>query len=438
MTIRRFLLKVTQTFQCIGCKVFPTEKKMSSIRLSKATTPVLGIVGHAGCGHANSHLGFIQDDSGGLSAVMKLLERATGLDLTISAVEVETGTQGSFTVKTVSGGCARAKPRRGITAFEAELAQRIVGDKAVCSQALAMKAFGRILGQGAMECPVALQTAVANAAVDSFLKNYPEHFIGGTEEVPGNIGRFLIGNVEIDGVPAAVMGLVNATDGGLGPNEDVEGNVNLAGKQTAMAESMLDRIPTFVLEGKVCASPLSDRIDKPTFVTRAFPKDDNEIVALSLVEAARELNLPILYPADFSERKKNALRTLTEDTGAELVRLSTLFSQAQTSREKVELIAKINRYASEDVGGVTFMSNDIHEVMGGIGQIPGTSACLSLFISREECRQSVYPILSEADTENYADLVMRAVSVLNRRLSEALARLEIRNQERFSAHLTVR
>ena len=41
-------------------------------------TAVIGISGHAGCGHAHSHCGFVQDDSGGLAAV--LAHHRTGLD----------------------------------------------------------------------------------------------------------------------------------------------------------------------------------------------------------------------------------------------------------------------------------------------------------------------------------------------------------------------
>ena len=41
-------------------------------------TAVVGISGHAGCGHAHSHCGFVQDDSGGLAAVLAILQRMTG------------------------------------------------------------------------------------------------------------------------------------------------------------------------------------------------------------------------------------------------------------------------------------------------------------------------------------------------------------------------
>ena len=74
-----------------------------TVTLSKAGKERFGIVGHAGCGHANSHCGFIQDDSGGLAAVLMILQRATGIDLTISRVDVKTGKEGGFTVHTAAG-----------------------------------------------------------------------------------------------------------------------------------------------------------------------------------------------------------------------------------------------------------------------------------------------------------------------------------------------
>ena len=81
----------------------------TNLSLSKAPFGVIGIVGHAGCGHANSHLGFIQDDSGGLSAVLGLLRDATGLSLEIVECSAHTGIDGAyFYVKTISGGEALA------------------------------------------------------------------------------------------------------------------------------------------------------------------------------------------------------------------------------------------------------------------------------------------------------------------------------------------
>ena len=401
--------------------------------LSSARQGIIGIVGHAGCGHSNSHLGFIQDDSGGLTAVMAILRRVTGVDLTITEVKVETGTRGSFTVRTAAGGEATSSPRRGITPFEARLAQAVIGRQAVCSQALSMYAFGRTLGQGAMEVPVALQTAIANAAVDSFERNFPGQFVTGSEDVPGNEGRFLGCVLDVDGIPVSLMGLVNATSGGLGPNEDIEGNVNLAGKRDAMEALALDRIPTLLVEGKVCAGPVSPVIKVPTFVTRAFAGDDNVTVSECYVAAAGKLGYPIVYPRELLKRSPVAMRNLTREMGEHIAELGRQLAEATTSREKVRLSAEINRYASENLGGITFMSDDIHTVMGGVGQIPGTSGCLSLFIPDAEQQRVVYPALTEEDAGRYADVILGAVGELHARLPEAMRELEAA-RERATTH----
>lgn len=62
------------------------------------------------------------------------------------------GRQGGFEARLSSGGVAYARAHRGVTPYEAELAQRVVGMSAITTQADAMKAFGRILGQGARGC----------------------------------------------------------------------------------------------------------------------------------------------------------------------------------------------------------------------------------------------------------------------------------------------
>ncbi len=390
-----------------------------SVKLSSASQGQYGIVGHAGCGHANSHCGFIQDDSGGLATVLMILQRATQLDLTIAEVVPHIGKNGGFTVCLASGGVAYASARRGVTPFEAELSQRVVGCSAITTQAGAMRAFGRILGQGAMEVPVALQSAIANAALNSFSKNFPTHFLTGTEEVPGNFGCQLGGVIEVDGIDVSILAVVNATVGGLGPNEDVEGNVNLAGKAAMMRRLGLDELPTILVEGKVCAEPISPKINEPTFVTRAYPGDDNVTVSECLVQASERLGFPIVFPRQLLARQAGAMRCLTAKMGKHIQQLGLALEQAKTSAQKVRIAAEINRFASEDLGGVTFMSDDIHEVMGGVGAIPGTTGCLSLFVPEKELEATVYPVLTLADVNRFADVVLEAVSCLNARSKEA-------------------
>ena len=372
----------------------------TNLSLSKAPFGVIDIVGHAGCGHANSHLGFIQDDSGGLSAVLGLLRDATGLSLEIVECSAHTGIDGAFFyVKTISGGEAKASARRGITAAEARLASYCVGKQAVCS--------------------VALQTAIANAAMDSFVKAYPDRFVLKDEELEGNCGKVLGTVLDINGVPVSAMALSNATEGGIGPNEDIEGNVNLFGKKDLSEKLHLDRIPSFVIEGKVCAEPLSSVIQEPTFLIRAFPGDDNTVAARALLKAAQDLNLPAEYRPELLARSKTAMEDLTRRQGKKVIEFGERLSKASTARDKVRIAAELNEFCSQELGGITFMSNDVHKIMGGVGCIPGTSAVMSLFISKEQLRKQVLPTLEPEDVNNYDRIICGAVGYLNENLEKA-------------------
>lgn len=388
-------------------------------------------MGHAGCGHANSHLGFIQDDSGGLSAVLGLLRDATGLSLEIVECSAHTGLDDAyFYVKTISGGEGKASARRGITATEARLASYCVGKQAVCSQAIAVDCFGRILGQGAMEVPVALQTAIANAAMESFVKAYPDRFVLKDEDLEGNCGKVLGTVLDINGVPVSVMALSNATEGGIGPNEDIEGNVNLFGKKDLAEKLHLDRIPSFVIEGKVCAEPLSSVIQEPTFLIRAFPGDDNTVAARALLKAAQDLNLPAEYRPELLARSKTAMEDLTRRQGKKVIEFGERLSKASTARDKVRIAAELNEFCSQELGGITFMSNEVHKIMGGVGCIPGTSAVMSLFISKEQLRKQVLPTLEPEDVNNYDRIICGAVGYLNENLEKANEEL-IAAQEKY-------
>lgn len=57
------------------------------LKPSEALKGQVGIAGHAGIGHAFSHSGFFQEDSGGLAVLITLLERAWPMNMTIASVE---------------------------------------------------------------------------------------------------------------------------------------------------------------------------------------------------------------------------------------------------------------------------------------------------------------------------------------------------------------
>ena len=117
--------------------------------------------------------------------------------------------------------------------------------------------------------------------------------------------------------------------------------------------------------------------------------------------------------------------------GEQLKELAEKLSRAQTAAEKVQLAYQINRFASEDLGGITFMSDAVHAVMGGVGAIPGTTGCLSLFVPNKELETDVYPTLTLDDVDRFADTILTAVGFLNERRKEAICEVK-RAREKYS------
>jgi len=105
---------------------------------------ILGLAGHAGVGHVHSHSGYVQDDSGGFVVVASILKKILGADTRVKAVDVSPDTN-VIKVTTRDGGVGEASPRCGITPWEAELIQEVVGKDAVFCQAQDM-------GRSVREC----------------------------------------------------------------------------------------------------------------------------------------------------------------------------------------------------------------------------------------------------------------------------------------------
>ena len=200
-----------------------------------------------------------------MATVLSLFQEATGLSLIIKDVRVKTGVDGVIEVETEGGGIGRATSRRGITLHEAKLASLVIGKEAIRTQTLVLEAFGRYYGQGIHETPVALQTAIANAALDTFINNYPEQFKWSYEDLQGSCG--LIGGtvLNFEDIPVSVLATVNASIGGVGPNEDLEGNSAVGKKKGIMEElGMLD-LPTIIVEGKVYSPFIFSRLRETQF-----------------------------------------------------------------------------------------------------------------------------------------------------------------------------
>ena len=99
------------------------------LRPSACQKGMIGIAGHVGVGHAFSHSGFFQEDSGGFAVLLTLLGRACPLDIEIASVEVLDGEH--VVVTTRGGGTGSAWALHGFTPYEERLMQRAVRQRCI-------------------------------------------------------------------------------------------------------------------------------------------------------------------------------------------------------------------------------------------------------------------------------------------------------------------
>jgi hypothetical protein len=382
----------------------------------------IGLVGHVGVGHAHSHSGFVQDDSVGFTCMINLLRAVYPVDLRIASVQADPIT-GRIVVTTNAGGVGEALPRRGITPQESKLLQRAVGYDASFCQSLACCTLGRIYGQGVMECPVCLEAAAAFAVVDSFRRCWPDSVYIREVIHDDNLDVALGATFEVGGQIVGLLAVVNFTSGGIGPNEDAEGNVLLGEKKEIMAHLGLDDIPSIIVESKAFMPAYCQDLDRRFLFTRINREVDNIVVAQALVDGARKAGLPMMYDFDAYPRN-HVLEQITSHLGAELECLGQALSHAESSKEKVRILAKLAKLVSEDAGAVTFMSNSVHAVVGSGGVTPGTGAVLSMLVPPAEVEYWKIPVLFQEDLDLYLSAIVAGIEMLKTRLPEALQELQ--------------
>ncbi len=385
----------------------------------------VGLAGHIGVSHAHSHSGFVQEDGAGFSVLGNIFRLAAPVDLRIAQVEVA-AEQGRISVTLEGGGSGTAVARCGITPAEVALMQAALGENGLSPQTLATTIFGRVHGQGVLEIPATFITALARAVVATFLTNYPERFHFFEEDTPQSCGCFLGTVLQIDGIPVSAMLTVNAGLGGLGPNEDTEGNVPIGNKGRLMRILGLDALPTIIVESKAYIPFWSDKIKETTLIVRANHEHDNAVVGECLAEAAEALGYPVYLPPNPYPRKAGALMQSTQEIGQRISDLGKRLAQARNCGEKNAITGELATLVKYDMGGVVFMSDGVNDIVDHGGLLPGTAAVLSSAVSTEYISRHQIPLLTENDLEIYVQTVVKAIRILHTRLPEACEQLRKR------------
>ena len=298
------------------------------------------------------------------------------------------------------------------------LIQRAVGFDASFCQSLACHTLGRIYGQGVLECPACLEAAAAFAVVDSFRQCWPD-CVHVREVIHDDNRDVVLGaTIELAGQVVSLLAVVNFTTGGLGPNENAEGNTLFGAKKEIMANLGLDDTPSIIIESKAFIPAYCQTLNQRTLFTRINRSFDNTVVAQALVDGAYKSGLPMKYDFDNYPRD-TALEINTSNFAAELEALAQALSHAHSSGEKVRILAKLAVLVSEDAGAITFMSNAIHAVAGSGGSMPGTAAVLSMLVPQAEAEYWKIPVLFQEDLDMYLSAIVAAIETLKTLLPEA-------------------
>ncbi|MBT8355122.1 MAG: hypothetical protein KJO60_11400 [Desulfofustis sp.] len=373
--------------------------------------PKFGVSGHVGAGHVHSHKGFIQDDSGGFAVTTSLIRIAYPADTSIHRVSC---TQDVVEVETVEGGIGRATARRGFTRYEEELLQRSLGLDGIYSQSLSCRCFGRIYGQGVMEAPVAFQTATCLAVIDTFHRKYPDHIKVSEEGLQSNVGKCMGALIDIEGSCIAVMAVVNASRGGIGPVEDLEGNISLAEKGSLMEEIGLDKIPTIIIEGKAYVPTFSSTLEQNTFWIRFNEEFDNPAVGDALIKAAANCPVPSLSSNTAYPRYTGEMKETTRVFGQKIIDIGRKIESSSHSQEKAKLIAELALLVSQDAGGITYMTDSLHEIVAGGGLVPGLAAVLSIAVSQKYIEENLIPEITPEDVDSYLNIIVLAIEFMSK------------------------
>lgn len=379
------------------------------------------IAGHVGVGHVYSHAGFVQDDSQGFALASTLLCSQMNLEPVIEEVEVNEK-EHSFTVKVSGGGTGKGLPARGITPFEVELAKRIIGENPCFPQRCVMKAFGRLYGHGVTEVPAALEYAIAEALLDSFDRQFDSFLLmrRDSEEADDIVGGM---KLDIGTCYAVVMITINGSKAGIGPVEDLEGNVPLDFKKEFMKKLGVLKVPTIIAESKAFV-PTLDGIESETFLVRYNAEIDNTVVGKSLEKALDEVGAAWKSSDSAFPFPGGQMARETKAFADRLISLSRSFGEASSSAEKSRIAREICSFVSQDLGGVIFMSNDVNDIYRSAGLDPGTSAVLSIVVPKTYIEKHVIPFSTDENVRVMREVVIRACRLITENYEQAMDELD--------------
>jgi len=383
--------------------------------------PKILVAGHVGVGHVHSHSGFIQDDSLGFSAALTVLRKFYDFDTTVRVVRVKFPR--TFCIETADGGVGCATPRGGFNVFEAELLKNLEGSDSSLPHLAVLKVFGRMRGGGCAEVPTAAEYALSVAALDTVARKVPGFTLcrSGTE---GDV----VGGVNTD-LPHGVLSVVltvNGSGSGIGPIEDLEGNIPLGPKRQVMEVLGCRVVPSLILESKAFIPSLATRVKDSVILLRYSKDYDNPAVAKAIARALSKLKIDYLELDNAFPRYSKAIERVKTKLISKLAELVTTLKRSTRSLDKVQVTAELVKVVCEELGGVFFMSEELADVVGPAGLVPGTGAVISMAVGMSYLARFGIPYATKEDAKTLARVALASVEEILARYDEVMEVLRSR------------
>jgi hypothetical protein len=97
--------------------------------------------------------------------------------------------------------------------------------------------------------------------------------------------------------------------------------------------------------------------------------------------------------------------------------------------DKASIVAEMAELVSQDAGAIMCMSNRLHDLVRGVGMIPGMSAVLSMLVTRRYYEHWKIPLFEREDAKRAQNIVGLAMEKIVGNYDAARANLEQHYQD---------
>jgi len=176
-----------------------------------------------------------------------------------------------------------------------------------------------------------------------------------------------------------------------------------------MKEVGLDKVPTVVIESKAYIPAMATDVEVEKIFVRAQENIDNIKLAECLINAAKNNNIPYHFSNDAIPMSPGSLKKATIELAEKIVALAEELKTVDRALDKVRIMADLAKLVSEDAGGVTFMSNSIHDKVRGAGLVPHTGAVVSMIVPTKYKEYVKIPMLTPEDVNTYMTVILEGL-----------------------------